>query len=56
MSRLRRSRQRDSLRAELMRRIDEEGLESLVGELRRLDPDYCAGADLRNPARVMRVT
>ena len=44
----------EALRAELMRRIDEEGLESLVGELRRLDPDYCAGADLRNPARVVR--
>lgn len=44
----------EALRAELMRRIDEEGLESLVGELRRLNPDYCVGADLRNPARVVR--
>lgn len=44
----------EALRAELMRRIDEEGLSSLVGELQQLDPDYCAGADLQNPARVVR--
>ena len=44
----------DALRAELKRRLDDEGLESLAEELRMLDPKYAEVVDLHNPARVMR--
>ena len=44
----------DALRAELKRRLDDEGLESLAKELRMLDPKYAEVVDLQNPARVMR--
>ena len=44
----------EALRAELMRRLREEGLERLAGELRELDPVYWETVDRRNPARVVR--
>lgn len=43
-----------TLRAELGRRLQSEGLEVLVEELRRLDPVYYEKVDRRNPARVVR--
>lgn len=43
-----------TLRAELGRRLQTEGLEVLVEELRRLDPVYYEKVDRRNPARVVR--
>lgn len=42
------------VRAELMRRLDEEGLEALVEELRLRDEAYWAIVDRRNPSRVIR--
>lgn len=44
----------EALRAELMRRLREEGLERLAEELRELDPVYWETVDRRNPARVVR--
>lgn len=44
----------EAIRGELKRRLDSEGLDSLVEELRRLDAQYAAEVDLQNPARVMR--
>lgn len=44
----------EQLRAELADRLQNEGLASLVEELRRRDPAYAATADMQNPARVMR--
>ena len=44
----------EALRAELARRLEEEGLESLAEELRRLDPCYWEQVDRCNPARVLR--
>lgn len=41
---------RDSLRL----RLETEGLDTLVAELRHLDPEYAESVDTRNPARVMR--
>lgn len=41
------------LRVELKEQLAREGLEAMVGRLRRLDPDYCEVADLRNPRRVL---
>lgn len=43
-----------TLRAELGRRLQSEGLEVLVEELRRLDLVYYEKVDRRNPARVVR--
>ena len=43
-----------ALREELKSRLECEGLESLVSELRSLDPKYAEEVDLCNPARVMR--
>lgn len=43
-----------ALREELKSRLESEGLESLVSELRSLDPKYAEEVDLCNPARVMR--
>lgn len=43
-----------TLREELKGRLESEGLESLVSELRSLDPKYAEEVDLCNPARVMR--
>lgn len=42
------------LRAELSRRLETEGLETLAEELRELDPDYYKTVDRSNPARVLR--
>lgn len=42
------------LRTRLRRRLKEEGLETLLGELQELDPDYYAVVDRANPARVVR--
>lgn len=44
----------DDLRRELRRRLEQEGLQSLVEQLRELDPQCCSTIDLCNPARVMR--
>ena len=41
------------LRQKLVERLDREGLESLVAELRILDPEYYRQADLKNPKRVL---
>ena len=43
-----------ALRENLKLRLEREGLESLVAELRTLDPAYAEEVDLCNPARVMR--
>ncbi len=43
-----------ALREELSRRLESEGLNSLVEELRRLDPDYAASLDTKNKSRVLR--
>lgn len=43
----------DSLRAELQNRLNDEGLDALVEELKRLDPEYTQIA-LDNPRRVLR--
>lgn len=42
------------LRAELGRRLETEGLETLAEELRKFDPDYYETVDRSNPARVLR--
>ncbi|AQG82495.1 tRNA dimethylallyltransferase [Spirosoma montaniterrae] len=42
------------LRQQLVQRWQQEGLESLQNELRRLDPAYAQTADLQNPVRVTR--
>lgn len=44
----------DDLRRELHRRLEQEGLQSLVEQLRELDPKCCSTIDLCNHARVMR--
>lgn len=43
-----------ALRDALRLRLETEGLDTLVAELRHLDPDYVESVDTRNPARVMR--
>lgn len=44
----------ESLRAELNRRLTDEGLESLAAQLCELDPVYYETVDRSNPARVVR--
>lgn len=44
----------EKIRVELKQRLEQEGLDSLVGELQRLDPAYAEVVDKCNPARVMR--
>lgn len=44
----------DQLRADLTRRIKEEGVESLRADLRRLDPEAYGTIDIANPQRVLR--
>ena len=44
----------ESLRAELNRRLTDEGGESLAAQLRELDPVYYEMVDRSNPARVVR--
>ena len=43
-----------ALRENLKSRLTSDGIESLVEELRHLDPAYASEVDLCNPARVMR--
>ena len=43
----------DETRALMKRRLAEEGLEALVEELRRLDPEYYEIVDRQNPRRVV---
>ena len=43
----------DSIRAEMKRRLAEEGLEALVEELRQLDPEHYEIVDRHNPRRVV---
>lgn len=43
-----------ALREELKQRLESEGLDSLVAQLRMLDPKYAEEVDLCNHARVMR--
>ena len=43
-----------SLRAELTRRLEVEGVESLRADLRRLDPEAWRTIDIANPQRVLR--
>lgn len=44
----------EELRAELMRRLETEGLEVLQKELIALDPAACRDMDMQNPQRVVR--
>ncbi len=43
-----------ALRAELMAKLQNEGLESLQNQLQLLDPEYCKQNDLQNSQRVVR--
>lgn len=43
----------DETRETLKRRLEEEGLETLVEELKRLDPEYYEIVDRQNPRRVV---
>lgn len=43
----------DATRATMKRRLQEEGLEALCEELRRLDPEHWAVVDRKNPRRVV---
>ena len=43
-----------TLRETLMQQLKEEGLESLLAELRKSDPEYYEMVDRRNPSRVLR--
>ena len=43
-----------SIRPDLQKRLEKEGLESLLESLRQLDPEYYEQVDRRNPARVIR--
>lgn len=43
----------DETRQWMRERLEREGLEALTRELRRLDPDYYAQADLHNPRRIV---
>ncbi|HAN18658.1 MAG: tRNA (adenosine(37)-N6)-dimethylallyltransferase MiaA [Bacteroidetes bacterium GWC2_33_15] len=42
------------LRAELINRLNKEGIESLRMHLKMLDPDYYKEADIRNPKRILK--
>lgn len=44
----------EDLRNKLQKRLETHGLDSLVAELRRIDPTAAAGTDLKNPRRVLR--
>ena len=44
----------DELRQELKHRLENEGIESLVAQLRELDPNYAAEVDIYNPQRLVR--
>ena len=42
------------IRNHLLKKFETEGIESLRFELKRLDPDYYAVADLKNPKRLLK--
>ncbi len=42
------------IRKQLIKKLETEGIESLRFELKRLDPDYYAVADLKNPKRLLK--
>ncbi len=42
------------IRKQLIKKFETEGIESLRFELKRLDPDYYAVADLKNPKRLLK--
>ncbi len=42
------------IRRQLIKKFETEGVESLRFELKRLDPDYYAVADLKNPKRLLK--
>ncbi len=42
------------IRKQLIKKFETEGVESLRFELKRLDPDYYAVADLKNPKRLLK--
>ena len=44
----------ETLRAELAERLGNEGLESLLAQLKELDPEFYEVVDRQNPARVTR--
>ena len=41
------------LRQSLMKRLESEGIDNLVSELRELDPVYYSAVDLKNPKRIL---
>lgn len=43
-----------AVRADLLRRLDTDGLDALAAELRARDPEAAASIDMRNPRRVLR--
>ena len=43
----------EDIRTEMKQRLESEGLEALGDELKRLDPEYHAIVDLKNPRRVL---
>lgn len=44
---------RDDIRNEMKRRLEEEGLDALLEELSRLDPEHYAIVDRKNPRRIL---
>lgn len=44
---------RDDIRNEMNRRLEEEGLDALLEELSRLDPEHYAIVDRKNPRRIL---
>ena len=44
---------RDDIRNEMKRRLEDEGLDSLLEELSRLDPEHYAIVDRKNPRRIL---
>ena len=44
---------RDDIRNEMKRRLEEEGLDTLLEELSRLDPEHYAIVDRKNPRRIL---
>nr|WP_294896179.1 tRNA (adenosine(37)-N6)-dimethylallyltransferase MiaA [uncultured Pedobacter sp.] len=44
----------DELREQLNQRLQNEGIEALQTELKKLDPDYYAEVDIHNPQRIVR--
>lgn len=44
---------REDIRNEMKRRLEDEGLDTLLGELSRLDPEHYAIVDRKNPRRIL---